>query len=76
VALLEVRLDRNGAVIGTPQVIDVTGVTDSNRPQVNLYKERAVQAVLQASPFQNLPSQYYDQWKWLKPLSVYARKAQ
>ncbi|MEO8723219.1 MAG: cell envelope biogenesis protein TolA [Sphingobium sp.] len=76
VALLEVRLDRSGAVIGTPQVIDVTGVTDSNQPQVNLYKERAVQAVMQASPFQNLPPQYYDQWKWLKPLSVYARKAQ
>jgi hypothetical protein len=76
VALLDVKLDRSGAVIGTPQVIDVKGITDSNRPQVALYKERAVQAVLQASPFQNLPPQYYEQWHWLSPLTVYARKAQ
>lgn len=76
VALLDVKLDRSGAVVGTPQVIDVKGITDSNRPQVALYKERAVQAVLQASPFQNLPPQYYEQWRWLSPLTVYARKAQ
>jgi hypothetical protein len=34
-----------------------------------------VQAVLQASPFRGLPAEYYDQWNWLKPLRVYARKA-
>jgi outer membrane biosynthesis protein TonB len=76
IALLEFRLDKNGAVIGTPQVIDVQGITDSNRPQVNLYKERAVKAVLAASPFQNLPPQYWDEWKWISPLRIYARKAQ
>ncbi|EZP72079.1 putative TolA protein [Sphingomonas paucimobilis] len=75
VALLDVKLDRNGRVVGRPEVIDVQGVNDSNRPQVSVYKERAIQAVMQASPFQNLPSEYYDQWKWLKPLRVYARKA-
>lgn len=76
VALLEVRLDRSGAVIGTPSVLDVQGVTDSNRPQVGVYRERAIQAVMQASPFQNLPPEYYGQWKWLKPLRVKARNAQ
>ncbi len=75
VAFLEVKIDRNGRVIGRPEVIDVQGQTASNTPQVSIYKERAVQAVLQASPFQGLPDEYYEQWKWLKPLRVYARKA-
>ncbi|KFG90291.1 putative TolA protein [Sphingobium herbicidovorans NBRC 16415] len=75
VAFLEVRLDRNGRVIGRPEVLDIQGRTASNSPQVSIYKERAVQAVLQASPFRGLPAEYYDQWNWLKPLRVYARKA-
>jgi hypothetical protein len=75
VAFLEVKLDRNGRVIGRPEVLDVQGKTASNSPQVSIYKERAVQAVLQASPFQGLPAEYYEQWNWLKPLRVYARKA-
>lgn len=75
VAFLEVKIDRNGRVIGRPEVIDVQGQTASNKPQVSIYKERAVQAVMQASPFQGLPDEYYEQWKWLKPLRVYARKA-
>jgi outer membrane biosynthesis protein TonB len=76
VALLEVKLDRDGTVIGRPTVLDVTGVNASNSAQVSVYKERAVQAVMQASPFRGLPAEYYEQWKWLKPLRVYARKAQ
>ncbi|HEX7876396.1 MAG TPA: cell envelope biogenesis protein TolA [Sphingobium sp.] len=75
VAFLDVKLDRNGRVIGTPEVIDVQGANASNRPQVSIYKERAVQAVLRASPFKGLPPEYYEQWKWLSPLRVYARKA-
>jgi outer membrane biosynthesis protein TonB len=76
VASLDVKLDHKGAVIGQPTVLSVSGITDSNRPQVELYKERAIQAVMQASPFQNLPPQFYEQWRWLSPLRVYARKAQ
>jgi outer membrane biosynthesis protein TonB len=73
VTLLEVRLDRNGNVIGSPQVIDQQGVTASNRPQAQLHAERAIQAVKLASPFRNLPPEFYEQWKWLKPLRFDAR---
>ncbi|MDR7155114.1 hypothetical protein J2W40_001936 [Sphingobium xenophagum] len=73
VTLLEVRLDRNGAVIGTPQIIDQLGVNASNRPQAQLHAERAIQAVKLASPFRNMPPEFYDQWKWLRPLRFDAR---
>ncbi len=73
VTLLEVRLDKNGRVIGQPEVIDQLGVTASNRPQAQLHAERAIQAVKLASPFKNLPPEYYEQWKWLKPLRFDAR---
>lgn len=73
VTLLEVRLDKSGAVIGTPEVIDQLGVTASNRPQAKLHAERAIQAVKLASPFRNMPPEYYDQWKWLRPLRFDAR---
>lgn len=76
VTSLDVKLARNGAVIGRPTVLGTTGINESNQPQAKLYEERAVQAVMQASPFQNLPPEYYDQWKWLSPLRIYARKAQ
>lgn len=73
VTLLEVRLDKSGNVIGSPQVIDQQGITASNRPQAQLHAERAIQAVKLASPFRNLPPEFYEQWKWLKPLRFDAR---
>lgn len=73
VTLLEVRLDKSGAVIGTREVIDQLGVTASNRPQAKLHAERAIQAVKLASPFRNMPPEFYDQWKWLRPLRFDAR---
>ena len=73
VTLLEVRLDPNGRVIGAPEVIDQLGVTASNRPQAQLHAERAIQAVKLASPFRNLPPEFYEQWKWLRPLRFDAR---
>lgn len=73
VTLLEVRLDQNGNVVGQPEVIDQQGVTASNRPQAKLHAERAIQAVKLASPFRNLPGEFYDQWKWLRPLRFDAR---
>ncbi|WP_336957805.1 cell envelope biogenesis protein TolA [Sphingobium aquiterrae] len=73
VTLLSVHLDKNGRVVGSPELVDQLGVTASNRPQAKLHAERAIQAVMLASPFQNLPPEYYDQWKWLKPLRFDAR---
>jgi outer membrane biosynthesis protein TonB len=73
VTLLDVRLDKNGGLIGTPEVIDQLGVTASNQPQAKLHAERAIQAVKLAAPFRNLPPEYYDQWKWLRPLRFDAR---
>lgn len=70
VTFLEVRLNRDGSLAGDPQVIDQKGITDSNRAQAKLHAERAIQAVRRAAPF-DLPSEYYDAWKWLKPLKLY-----
>ena len=76
VTLLSVHLDRAGKVTGEIEVIDQQGITPSNRAQAALHAERAIQAVRLASPFQNLPAEYYEQWKWLKPLRFDARLAQ
>ncbi|MBT2186237.1 TonB C-terminal domain-containing protein [Sphingobium nicotianae] len=76
VTLLSVHLDRDGNVVGQVEVVGQQGVTPSNRAQADLHAERAVQAVQRASPFRNLPPEYYDQWKWLKPLRFDARLAQ
>lgn len=76
VTLLSVRLDENGAIIGRVEVIGQEGVTASNRAQADLHAERAVQAVMRAAPFRDLPPEYYDQWKWLRPLRIYASLGQ
>jgi len=76
VTLLSVHLDENGAVVGRIEVVGQEGVTASNRAQADLHAERAVQAVTRASPFRNLPPEYYDQWKWLRPLRFDARMSQ
>ena len=73
ITLLEVRLDKNGRVVGAPEVIEQRGVTASNRPQAQIHAERAIQAVKLASPFSNLPPEFYEQWKWLRPLRFDAR---
>ena len=73
ITLLEVRLDKNGRVVGAPEVIEQRGVTASNRPQAQIHAERAIQAVKLASPFRNLPPEFYEQWKWLRPLRFDAR---
>src|SRR3546814_19869042 len=43
---LSVHLNRDGSLQGRPEVLDTTGVTASNKAQVSLHKERAVQAVI------------------------------
>lgn len=70
VTLLDVRLNRDGSLAGDPEIIAQQGINDSNRAQAKLHAERAIQAVRRAAPF-DLPSEYYDAWKWLKPLKLY-----
>ena len=55
-------LDRSGAV-ATMEEPTVAGITDSNRPQVDRFKECAVRAIRTAAPFDNLPTEYYEYWK-------------
>ena len=67
---LSVRLNKDGSLADDPELIDQQGVNDSNRTQAKLHADRAIQAVRRAAPF-NLPPQYYDAWKWLRPLKLY-----
>jgi outer membrane biosynthesis protein TonB len=55
-------LDRFGEV-ATMQDPMVTGITDSNRPQVEAYKRCAMRAIRVSAPFDDLPLQFYDYWK-------------
>lgn len=61
-----VGLNRDGSLAGEPRVSQ-TGVTDTNRTQAALARERAVRAVRLAAPFK-LPAQYYDAWKTIAPV--------
>lgn len=64
--VVEVRLARDGTIIGEPRVIAQTGVNDSNRSQAALHKERAIRATELAAPFK-LPAEFYESWKVIKP---------
>jgi outer membrane biosynthesis protein TonB len=66
VTVVSARLNRDGSLAGTPEVVSQTGVTASNRAQADLHKERAVRAVQLAAPF-NLPEEFYNEWKLLRP---------
>ena len=61
------RLDPNGRVIGTPTAT-TTGITPSNRSQVEIHQERAIAAVQLAAPFTTFPEKYYDEWKVIEPV--------
>jgi outer membrane biosynthesis protein TonB len=61
-----ISLNRDGSLAGEPRVSQ-TGVTDTNRTQAGLARERAVRAVRLAAPFK-LPAQYYDAWKTIAPI--------
>jgi outer membrane biosynthesis protein TonB len=69
---LSVRLNKDGSLASDPEVITQDGINDSNRSQAKLHADRAIQAVRRAAPF-NLPVQFYDGWKWLKPLNFDGR---
>ncbi|MFM5884572.1 MAG: TonB C-terminal domain-containing protein [Novosphingobium sp.] len=56
------NLNRNGALVGDPQVIAQSGQTPANAAQVRLHAERAIRAVRLAAPF-ILPPDLYDHWQ-------------
>ncbi|ATY34747.1 cell envelope biogenesis protein TolA [Sphingomonas psychrotolerans] len=60
-----VSLNKDGSLAGAPRVTQ-TGLTESNRSQAALHKERAIRAVTLAAPFR-LPPKFYDAWKTIGP---------
>ncbi len=62
-----VRLNEDGSLAGEPRVSSQTGVTDSNRAQAALARDRAIRAVKLAAPFK-LPPQFYGAWKVIAPV--------
>jgi periplasmic protein TonB len=67
VTVLSFNLNPDGSLNGTPRVVSQSGVTDSNRPQLQLHAERAIRAVQLAAPF-DLPDEFYDKWKRVSSL--------
>ena len=57
--ILQVELNPDGSLKGAPDVVDQTGVTASNRAQLQLHAEQAMKAVRLAAPFK-LPREFYD----------------
>ncbi|MBB4100167.1 TonB C-terminal domain-containing protein [Sphingomonas kyeonggiensis] len=64
--VVQVRLNPDGSLASAPQVVGQSGVTDSNRAQADLARDRAIRAVRLAAPFK-LPPQFYEAWKVIKP---------
>ena len=64
---LAISLAPNGSVTDI-RFLRTTGVTDSNRAQMQLHRENAIKAVRLAAPF-NLPPDLYDAWKTINPVS-------
>ncbi|ATW03987.1 cell envelope biogenesis protein TolA [Sphingorhabdus sp. YGSMI21] len=61
------RLDSSGNIIGRPTAT-TTGITPSNRSQVEIHQERAIAAIQLAAPFTTFPEKYYDEWKVIEPV--------
>lgn len=62
VTVVRFRLNRDGSLAGTPEVLRTTGQNDANSAQVRRHQEQAVRAVRLAAPF-NLPEQFYSGWR-------------
>jgi hypothetical protein len=60
--LLRIQLDKGGAVIGVPEVLDQTGVTPGNQAYARAFAESARRAVIRCAPLK-LPAEYFDAWK-------------
>ena len=60
--VLRIELNKNGAVVGMPEVLDQTGITPGNQAYARAFADSARRAVIRCSPLQ-LPAEYYDAWK-------------
>ncbi|MCT2558480.1 TonB C-terminal domain-containing protein [Tsuneonella sp. YG55] len=56
------RLNPDGSLSGSPEVVRQSGITDLNKPQAGRHGEQAIRAVRLAAPF-DLPEEYYEAWK-------------
>lgn len=65
--VVEIRLAQDGSIMGEPRVISQTGITEGNKGQAGLHKERAIRAAKLSAPFK-LPPEFYDTWKVIKPV--------
>jgi hypothetical protein len=61
VTVVRFRLNRDGSLNGTPEIVATNGQTASNRAQVSRHQEQAIRAVRLAAPF-NLPERFYSGW--------------
>ena len=62
VTVVRFRLARDGSLMGSPEVVAQSGITDANRAQAPRHAEQAIRAVRLAAPFQ-LPDDYYSSWQ-------------
>lgn len=62
VTVVRFRLNPDGSLDGTPEIVRTTGQNESNRLQVPRHQEQAIRAVRLAAPF-DLPERYYSGWR-------------
>jgi outer membrane biosynthesis protein TonB len=63
VTVVRFRLNRDGSLNGTPEVVRQTGENDNNRLQASRHAEQALRAVrLAAGQGFDLPTQFYSEW--------------
>ncbi|MEO5706697.1 MAG: energy transducer TonB [Alteraurantiacibacter sp.] len=62
VTVVRFRLNRDGSLDGTPEIVRQTGINDANRLQAARHQEQAIRAVRLAAPF-DLPEQLYAGWR-------------
>ncbi len=62
VTVVRFRLNRDGTLAGTPEIVRQMGDTPANQAQKGRHAEQAIRAVRLAAPF-NLPEELYSGWQ-------------